>query len=171
MVKIRKTHLTQGVRYGILLGIAGGIAEIIWVASYGLFTGGSSAAVARGVSATVSTVLPAVSLEMAPVAYGIVIHMALAVGLGVALVFAWRALAEQRQRLVNEYAFMVAALAMVWAFNFFILLPLIDPAFVALIPYPASLLSKLLFGLAGAVMLRHMPVYRSASIPIHARVP
>jgi hypothetical protein len=171
MVKIRKAHLTQGVRYGILLGIAGGIAEIIWVASYGLFTGGSSAAVARGVSATVSTVLPAVSLEMAPVAYGIVIHMALAVGLGVALVFAWRALADQRQRLVNEYAFMVAALAMIWAFNFFILLPLIDPAFVALIPYPASLLSKLLFGLAGAVMLRHMPVYRSASIPIHARVP
>jgi hypothetical protein len=65
---------------------------------------------------------------------------------------------------------MAAALAMVWAFNFFILLPLIDPAFVALMPYPASLLSKLLFGLAGAVMLRHMPVYRSASIPIHVRV-
>jgi hypothetical protein len=171
MVKIRKAHLMQTARYGILLGIAGGIAEIIWVASYGLFTGGSSAAVARGVSATVSMVLPAASLEVAPVAYGIVIHMVLAVGLGVALVFAWHALAEQRQRLVNEYAFMVAALAMVWAFNFFILLPLIDPVFVALMPYPASLLSKLLFGLAGAVMLRQLPPYRPASIPIHVRVP
>jgi hypothetical protein len=171
MVKIRKAHLTRTAKYGILLGIAGGIAEIIWVASYGQFTGGSSAAVARGVSATVSTVLPAASLEVAPVAYGIVIHMVLAAGLGVVLVFAWRALTEQQQRRVNEYAFMAAALATVWAFNFFILLPLIDPAFVALMPYPASLLSKLLFGLAGAVMLRHMPVHRSASIPIHVRVP
>jgi hypothetical protein len=171
MAKIRKARLTKIARYGILLGIAGGIAEIIWVASYGLLTGGSSAAVARGVSATVSTVLPAVSLEVAPVAYGIVIHMLLAAGLGIVLVFAWRALAEQRQRLVNEYAFMVAALASVWAFNFFILLPLIDTAFVALMPYPASLLSKLLFGLVGAVMLRHLPLYRPASIPIHVRAP
>jgi hypothetical protein len=171
MVRIQHEHLMQTVRYGVLFGIAGGIAEIIWIASYGLFTGGSAGAVARAVSGTVSTVLPGVSFDVAPVAYGIVIHMVLAVGLGIALVFAWRELAEQGQRLVNEYAFMVVALAMVWAFNFFVLLPLIDPAFVALVPYPASLLSKLLFGLAGAFMLRHLPLYRSASIRIHVRAP
>ena len=167
MVRIRHEHLMQTVRYGVLLGIVGGIAEIIWIAFYGLFAGGSAVAVARAVSSTVSTALPGVSFEVAPVAYRIVIHMALAIGLGVALVFAWRVLTEQRQHRVNEYAFMVAALATVWAFNFFILLPLIDPAFVALMPYPASLLSKLLFGVAGAAMLRTTPAYRSALIPIH----
>ena len=171
MVRIRHEHLMQSVRYGVFLGIAGGIAEIMWVAVYALVTSGSSPAVAGAVSTSVSAALSGISLEAAPVFFGIVIHMALAIGLGVALVFAWRALTEQRQHRVNEYAFMVTALAMVWAFNFFILLPLIDPAFVALMPYPASLLSKLLFGLAGAFMLRHMPLYRSASIPIHVRAP
>jgi hypothetical protein len=34
-------------------------------------------------------------------------------------------------------------------------LPLIGPDFVPLVPYPVSLLSKLLFGLAAAAVLRH----------------
>jgi hypothetical protein len=46
-------------------------------------------------------------------------------------------------------------LACVWAINFFVVLPLISPAFVTLVPYPVSLVSKLLFGVAAAAVLRH----------------
>jgi hypothetical protein len=54
-------------------------------------------------------------------------------------------------------AFSAAALAIVWGFNFFVLLPLISPDFVHLVPYPVSLASKLLFGLAAAEVLRRAP--------------
>ncbi|HLD13557.1 MAG TPA: hypothetical protein VJB18_02450 [Burkholderiales bacterium] len=40
------------------------------------------------------------------------------------------------------------ALAAVWAVNFLVILPVVHPAFVYLLPYPVTLLSKLFFGLA-----------------------
>ena len=49
---------------------------------------------------------------------------------------------------------MLAALVSVWAVNFFVVLPIISPAFVHLAPYPVSLMSKVLFGLAAAEALR-----------------
>ena len=66
-------------------------------------------------------------------------------------------------------AFLVGALTIIWVFNFFVLLPLRSPAFVDIVPYPASLMSKVLFGLAGAVALRPGSA-RSATIPIRASV-
>lgn len=56
---------------------------------------------------------------------------------------------------------MLLALTIVWGINFFVVLPLLSPyfvdlnrSFVELIPYPASLTSKLMFGLTAAVVLR-----------------
>lgn len=44
-------------------------------------------------------------------------------------------------------------LAMVWKVNFFIILPLVNPAFASLMPYGVTLASKLLFGMTlGLVM-------------------
>jgi hypothetical protein len=45
----------------------------------------------------------------------------------------------------------------VWAVNFFVVLPQVNPAFVHLPPYGVTLISKLLFGLAAArVFARRM---------------
>ena len=49
---------------------------------------------------------------------------------------------------------MLVALVGVWAVNFFVVLPGISPAFIHLVPYPVSLMSKILFGLAAAEALR-----------------
>jgi hypothetical protein len=167
MARIHLARLAHTAKYGVLIGIAGGIAEIIWIAFYAVLAGTNSAIVASAVSATVSTALPGIPLDAAPVVYGIVVHMLFAAGLGVALVFAWHALTGQRPRRVNEYAFMAVALAIVWAFNFFVVLPLINPDFVQLVPYSVSLASKLLFGLAGAIMLRRVTVARLELLPVH----
>ena len=61
----------------------------------------------------------------------------------------------------------LAALAAVWAFNFLLLLPLINPAFVSLLPHPVTLVSKLLFGVAMASVLvwqagREFPIHSSS---------
>jgi hypothetical protein len=93
-------------------------------------------------------------LAAAPVASGIFIHMMLAAALGVALACAWRVLSTHWSGRVGPFALVLPILACVWAINFFLVLPLISPAFVSLVPYPVSLVSKLLFGLAAAAVLR-----------------
>ena len=51
----------------------------------------------------------------------------------------------------------VFLLALVWAVNFFIILPWLNPAFVTLMPYSVSLASKLLFGVTLGVVLCSLP--------------
>jgi hypothetical protein len=137
-------------RHGVVAGAAGGFAEIAWVTFYAGLTGGDPAVLARGVTsaAGVNALLPA-----SPVALGIAVHMTLAATLGVALAFAWRTLCERRAG-AAPYPFMLAALAGVWAINFFVILPIVSPAFVHLVPYAVSLTSKVLFGLAAAAALQ-----------------
>jgi len=144
-----RTQQLETVRYGIVAGTAGGLAEIAWVALYAGATGGDAAVLARGVTsaAGVSALLPD-----SPVALCIVVHMALAVTLGIALAFARRTLCEQRRAPGHAYPF--AALAGVWAINFFVILPIVSPAFVHMVPYAVSLTSKLLFGVAAAAALQ-----------------
>ena len=91
-------------------------------------------------------------------ALGIGVHMALAVMLGVVLAFAWQALAAKRG-LTNPYPFMLAALAGVWAVNFFVVLPIVSPSFVHIVPYAVSLTSKLLFGVAAAEIVRNQALF------------
>lgn len=145
------TRRLENIRRGAFAGAAGGLAEVAWVTVYAGMTGGDPAVLARGVTtaAGVSALLPA-----SPVALGVTVHMALAVALGVALVLAWSALREARPGLSNPYPLMLAALASVWATNFFVVLPIVSPAFVHIVPYAVSLTSKLLFGVAAAAVLR-----------------
>jgi hypothetical protein len=141
----------ETIRTGMIAGAAGGLAEVAWVTLYAVATGADSGSLARGVTsaAGVSALLPA-----APVALGVIVHMALAVTLGMALAFAWRALSARRSAAASPFPFMLAVLAGVWAVNFFVLLPIVGPGFVHLVPYSVSLMSKLLFGLAAATAFR-----------------
>ncbi len=136
---------------GAFAGAAGGLAEVAWVTLYAAVTGADPAILARGVTtaAGVSALLPA-----SPVGLGVTVHMTLAVTLGVALAFVWSALREARPGLANPYPLMLTALAGVWAINFFVVLPIVSPAFVHVVPYAVSLTSKLLFGVAAAAVLR-----------------
>lgn len=142
------------IRNGVLAGAAGGLAEIVWVSLYAGVTGGDAAILARGVTtaAGISAVLP-----VAPVATGVAVHMVLAVLLGIGLAALLQALGTRR--VATFYAVSLLALAAVWAINFFILLPILSPAFVLAVPYAVSLTSKLLFGFAAAETLRrsHAP--------------
>jgi hypothetical protein len=137
---------------GVAAGAAGGIAEIIWIFVYASATGADAASLARGVTtATGANLL----LQGSSAAFGVAIHMVLAVTLGIVLAFLWTTLSRRWPKELNPYAVMPVALAGVWAINFLIVLPLVDPNFVQIVPYPVSLISKLLFGVAAAVALSH----------------
>jgi hypothetical protein len=66
---------------------------------------------------------------------------------------------------------MLPALCAVWGINFFVILPLMSSvfldlhaSFVELIPYPVSLASKLLFGLAAAAVLDRQAGWSAACV-------
>jgi hypothetical protein len=151
----RVKALLETTRHGVVAGIAGGLAEIAWVTLYAEASGADPGVLARGVTtaAGVSALFPT-----APIALGVTVHMLIAVTLGIALSFGWRALSPHRLEIAGPFPFMLAALIGVWAVNFFVVLPMISPAFVFLMPYSASLVSKVLFGLAAAEAFRRQDV-------------
>ena len=148
---IRSSTVSGTIQRGLAAGLAGGLAEILWVSLYSEMTGGNAAIIARGVTtaAGLSAMLPE-----SPVAIGIITHMVLAAALGVALAFAWQFLAARSQSGAGRYLLVLTALLGVWTMNFFVILPLLSPAFIVLLPYSVSLTSKLLFGIAAAETLR-----------------
>lgn len=152
-------------KYGALAGVAGGLAEIAWIWLYAAVTGGNAAVLARGVTTAAGA---SALLTHAPVTVGIAVHMILAVMLGIALAGLWQALARTHGA-GSLYAVALAVLAGVWALNFLVVLPAISPAFVPLVPYSVSLLSKLLFGLAAAETLRRCATSEAARMPAGIR--
>jgi hypothetical protein len=155
--------LIQTAKIGVLAGAAGGLAEVAWISLYAVTGGVDAAQVARGVSAAFGAGAMAASAQA-----GIVIHMALAVLLGLALAFVWEILHHRFTQAfvaLNEYVFFLAALTAVWFVNFFVALPLISPDFVGLLPYAISLISKLAFGLAAAATLRRSSAAGSRARP------
>lgn len=137
-------------RAGIIAGLAGGLAEVVWIVLYASLSAGEAAAVARGVT---GTVLPSLAASSWAVALGIALHMAIAVALGIAVAIVMRPLYGRPGHGTLGVFATVAALVAVWGVNFLVVLPVINPAFVALLPYGASLASKVLFGLAAAGVL------------------
>jgi hypothetical protein len=53
----------------------------------------------------------------------------------------------------SGFAAVVALLMTVWAINFFVVLPVVNPGFVTVVPLAISFISKTLFGIAAAIML------------------
>jgi hypothetical protein len=149
-----KLNHLETVRFGVIAGAAGGLAEIVWVTLYAGVTGGNAAVLARGVTtaAGLASLFPPLSTAL-----GIALHMTLAVSLGIALAFAWRGLSSRSQA-VSPFPLVLAALAGVWVVNFFVVLPIVSPGFVHLMPYSVSLISKMLFALAAAEVLRQQQV-------------
>jgi hypothetical protein len=138
-------------RIGVLAGLAGGAAEVAWVTGYTTITGASGAAVARGVTAAF---LPGLSASTIAVGLGIGLHMVLAVGLGLAVASAFSAPTLRRVGDWSRSTLIVLTLGIVWAFNFLVALPVLEPGFVTLLPLAATLASKLLFGVATALTFR-----------------
>jgi hypothetical protein len=89
--------------------------------------------------------------------------MGLALGLGIAVALVVRTFLPHKVSRLWEPVAVVAMLIAVWAMNFLVLLPAINPGFVELVPYGASLTSKVLFGVASAFILWCAGPQRSAA--------
>ena len=93
--------------------------------------------------------------------------MGLAVALGIALTGTLQTVVDRPAEGRATFCFMVCGLAVVWLINFFVVLPIVSPAFIHIVPYGVSLTSKLVFGLAAAETPRRLglaPSMRAATV-------
>jgi hypothetical protein len=140
---------------GLFAGLFGGAAEVAWVSLYSSVTDTGGMIVAQQVTASV--VPAAAALPFAPI-LGIAIHMLLSAALGLAFAATIGRLVAPRLGAAAFMTIAAASLALVWAFNFLVVLPALNPVFVTLLPYGTTLASKVLFGIAmGSVLLIASP--------------
>lgn len=137
-------------KLGALAGIAGGLAEIAWILLYSKLGNIDGSLVAQGVTSTFSGSL---AVSSAGVTLGIIIHMMIAILLGIAIATFSRILLPPTRFKLMEPCFVISILIGVWALNFHLVLPVINPEFVHLVALETSLASKVLFGMAAAFVL------------------
>lgn len=134
----------------VLAGIAGAMAEVMWVALCSAFTPLSGNEVLRQITASV---IPAMADSAWAPTLGLVLHLAL--GMAVAYVFGlliWQTF-TRRMGAGTTLGTALLVLAAIWTFNFFVLLPVVNAEFVGLMPYAVTFASKAMFGIAMATVL------------------
>lgn len=140
----------------ILAGMVGGVMEIGWISIYSYISSVSAPNVARQISATI---LPyTADLYYAPM-FGIFIHLILSLILAM---FFSAIILKPAVRSYGTLGIMLSSLmtlGMVWAINFLIVLPMLNPSFISLMPYIVTLISKLLFGAAMGWVLVKSSLY------------
>ena len=145
----------------LLAGLAGGMAEVLWVMAWSAITPLQATTVAREVT---HALFPGVTETVLAVEAGLMIHLALSLALGLAFTTVLGNRLQQNYGTPGLLAGSVSVLALIWAVNFLLVLPVINPAFVTLMPFTVTLGSKILFGLAmGAVLttgVRTLPAAR-----------
>jgi hypothetical protein len=141
----------ETVRVGVIAGLAGGLTEVAWIVVYGALSGVSINLVGQEVT---RSILPSYSASSSAALIGILIHLILAVGLGISVAFAILVSLRRHDRVYAEYSLVMLTLATVWAVNFLFILPYLNPPFAGLLPYSVTLVSKLLFGFSAATVLR-----------------
>jgi hypothetical protein len=149
----------------LLAGLAGGVAEMTWVACYCALTPLSSSEVLQQISRSVGI---HTSNGVFASLCGIAIHLVLSVLLALIFVLSiWRPLLR-RSGVSSNLLASCAALSMIWAFNFLVVLPSLNPAFADLMPYAVTVVSKLLFGVAMGWVLYRAQHQRSAAPALFA---
>ena len=149
----------------ILAGLAGGVMEIVWITFYSSLTSTSAANIARQISATV---MPFAMDQGRMLTFGVGVHLFLSIMLAAVFVGVLYGPVVRRFGARGVFISGLTTLSAVWAVNFFVLLPVLNPAFPLLMPYAVTLTSKLLFGAAMTWVLngRSRPdAQRIASVP------
>ncbi len=134
----------------ILAGLAGAVAEVLWVALFCALTPLNGGEVLRQITASV---FPTMSASAWAPVLGLVLHFTLGVAVAYAFGFlVWQAFAR-RMGTATTLGTAMLVLAAIWTINFLVLLPVLNIEFVRLMPYTVTFGSKVLFGIAMAATL------------------
>lgn len=146
--------LNSWLKAGVAAGMAGGVAEVVFMAAYCLVSGKSGASVLSLITFTFFN--GGIAFGPLGAFAGLLIHLVLSMSIGVFFsisMFLTQGNAD-RVTLARTVVSGAVLLTVIWAFNFFILLPNINPEFVGTVPAKVAFFSKLLFGLSLGVFVK-----------------
>ena len=149
----------------IVAGLAGGLIEVAWILSYSSISSASAAEVARQITCSV---MPYSVNAGSAVLLGVGIHLLLSIALAAGFVVLLYGPVARRFGATGVFISGLATLSAIWAVNFLILLPALNPAFPMLMPYAVTFTSKLLFGAVMSWVLVKSPKMQpqsSTSLP------
>jgi hypothetical protein len=141
------------VRQILLAGMAGGVAEIVWFMAIGLLLSLNVHDVAAGITSSIS---PGWGSSPYAAFTGILIHLFLSVLLAAAYIATLGRWSISRFGLSGQLLIGMSALALVWAINYLVILPVVNPSFIELSTYGLSLPSKVLFGISMALTFNYL---------------
>lgn len=137
----------------LLAGVAGGVAEIIWFMLLGVLLSMNVHDVASGITASV---FPAWGSLHNSEFLGIVIHLLLSVSLAAVYILTLGRWSISRFGLLGQLLVGVMSLMFVWAINYLVILPVLNPSFIEVSTYSLSLPSKAFFAIAMVLTLNHI---------------
>jgi len=147
----------------VLAGLAGALAEVIWVALYSVFMPLSGNEVLRQITASI---FPGMTASAWAPTLGLAIHFALGVLVAYAFgLLVWQSFAK-RLGMGPTLATALLVLVAIWTFNFFVLLPVVNAKFIGLMPYAVTFASKALFGVAMGTVLNLFAIETSAEVDV-----
>lgn len=147
-------------RWYLLAGMCGGMAEVLWIGMYSFFSGASLITIGAAISATFWP--SSANLVFAPI-LGLVIHLGLSLLLALVLGNVLQRMFAPRQSQIGIVVVAIAMLALVWKINFYLVLPIWNPGFIGLLPLSVTFVSKLLFGVSMGLILALAPARPSAA--------
>lgn len=160
-------HLVGNILLGSVAGVAGGAAEVVWISLVHISGGASPVDVARAIAAVLGSRLGTASTAAL---LGACAHLVLSALLGSVMYVIWRRLRSGRTARVNLWVFSIATLMVVWATNFYLVLPRLDPKFLAMVPVLTGLISKLAFALVFCATIRAIEARQRAQTSPRRRV-
>ncbi|OGQ51941.1 MAG: hypothetical protein A3J24_01830 [Deltaproteobacteria bacterium RIFCSPLOWO2_02_FULL_53_8] len=150
----RKAPVGAWLKAGCVAGFAGGLAEVAVMGLYSGVSGLSSATILSLITATFTS--DAIAFGPLGAFDGLMIHFVLSVAIGAAFGILQYLIHKNRGTVSYPLVSVTGTVILVgiWAFNFFVLLPQINPAFVAYVPLVPSFVSKFSFGLSLCLFVR-----------------
>jgi len=144
--------LSKALAAGAIAGLAGGLAEVVFMGGYSSITGLSSTEILKLITFTFFD--SAVAFGPNGLWAGLLIHFALSLAIGLSFGLFARFALKGSFSYSKALAWGSIALIAIWACNFFIILPVYNARFIELVGPGAAFFSKLSFGVVLALGVR-----------------
>lgn len=130
-------------KLALIAGLVGGATEILWLMFLCRFLPLDLAEVARQTALSIY-IFSQTSQWL--ILWGIAIHISMSMAVGLLFAYIINRSPDALHKITLTPLLSIAFLLVIWIVNFALILPILNPTFMALMPLIATLMSKVLFG-------------------------
>ena len=167
--KTQGLTLSKALAAGAVAGLAGGLAEVVFMGGYSSITGINPSEILKLITFTFFD--SSVAFGPDGLRAGLLIHFALSLAIGLSFGLFARYALKGSFSYSKALAWGSLALTAIWACNFFVILPVYNAAFIELVSPGVAFFSKLSFGIVLSLGVRFAcsandsPVFMEAASP------